>query len=166
MKNILSKNCAGCDKKAIYDAVNKKSICRQCVVDSRKMTPEQKKEKQKKYVSEYRKNNIEKIREYDKLRRTPEKNRRNNLKHNFNITLEDYNNLLESQNGKCAICWKDKSDFGKSLAIDHCHKTNVIRGILCFHCNSAIGKFKDDCGLLKRAIEYLQKHIGCNDYEI
>lgn len=72
----------------------------------------------------------------------------------FGITLEDYNILLNNQDGVCAIC--EKSQFGKALAVDHCHKTKVIRGLLCDSCNLGLGKFNDDKKLINKASKYLE----------
>lgn len=51
----------------------------------------------------------------------------------------------------CVICGND----GPKLSVDHCHKTNKIRGILCMNCNIGLGKFKDDPELLEFARIYL-----------
>ena len=69
----------------------------------------------------------------------------------------DYNALWTAQDGKCAIC---RQVCIKALALDHCHKTGRIRGLLCMRCNTALGLLKDDQGLLSKAIEYLQKDDG------
>ena len=74
---------------------------------------------------------------------------------NYNISLEEYNQMLEDQNEKCIICNKTNND-GKRLSIDHDHKSGEIRGLLCNHCNIGLGHFKDDINLLERAIEYLK----------
>jgi len=67
-----------------------------------------------------------------------------------------------AQNGKCAIC---DSDYGghrngeqKALAVDHCHTTNKVRGLLCEPCNQAIGKLQDSAEICRRAANYLEKH--------
>jgi hypothetical protein len=84
-----------------------------------------------------------------------ERNRK--LKSIYGIDLEQYNNILKRQNNSCAICKrkdsgrKDKDNF----AVDHCHSTNKVRGLLCMECNTAIGKFKDNVDFLKSAIKYL-----------
>lgn len=68
--------------------------------------------------------------------------------------------LLAKQNGVCAICGQpevNKNQYGKkALAVDHDHKTNKVRGLLCQACNSGLGMFKDDPTRLAKAIEYLQ----------
>src|SRR6266705_6075811 len=52
------------------------------------------------------------------------------------LSVDDYLHLLEKQNGVCAICFRpEKGD--KRLAVDHCHVTNVVRGLLCRRCNMA-----------------------------
>ncbi len=81
--------------------------------------------------------------------------RAQNLRANFGITVAEYNALLVKQGGVCAICG-ETCGTGKMLAVDHCHKSGKIRGLLCFDCNSGIGKLKDDVEMLHRAISYLQ----------
>lgn len=86
------------------------------------------------------------------------KNRK--LKLSFGITLDDYNNLLKKQDYKCAIC-KTTEPLGKgNFHIDHCHKSEKIRGLLCHHCNVGLGHFKDNIDLLNIAIKYLGEHYG------
>ncbi len=87
-----------------------------------------------------------------------DKRRDNVLKRIFGITLDDYNNMLLSQNSRCDICKKHQSEFKQRLAVDHCHKTNKVRGLLCFPCNTGIGRFGDDIKMLEAAIAYLKKH--------
>lgn len=79
------------------------------------------------------------------------------LKKNYGITLGDYEALLAEQGGKCFICGTPESEWG-SLAVDHCHKTGRLRKLLCFSCNTSIGKFNDDPALLRKAADYLEAH--------
>ena len=81
-----------------------------------------------------------------------EKNTR--LKNDFGITIEKYEEMLKNQNGVCKIC-NNPEKKGKNLAVDHCHKTSIIRGLLCSNCNTGLGKFEDDVERLKNAINYL-----------
>lgn len=70
--------------------------------------------------------------------------RKTALKRKYGITMEDYNNYLDSQNGCCAICGKKESKCRTKLNIDHNHKTGYIRGLLCRYCNSALLRFLRD----------------------
>lgn len=92
---------------------------------------------------------------YNPSRTWDEKQRNYKYRTNYGITLEDYNELFTLQNGCCAICKRHQSEFVKKLHVDHCHKTNVIRGLLCHNCNLALGRFRDDPEVLQAALEYL-----------
>lgn len=83
-------------------------------------------------------------------------NKRKNasLKHNYGITLEDYNLMFKKQNGKCFIC----NTLKNVLHVDHCHTTNKVRGLLCGNCNKALGLLKDNIDILQTAINYLNLH--------
>jgi hypothetical protein len=77
----------------------------------------------------------------------------------FNITLEEYNELLKKQNYKCAICNGYEISYrNEVLSVDHNHNTGEIRGLLCNTCNRALGLFKDNENLLKNAIKYLKQN--------
>lgn len=99
----------------------------------------------------------------NKLRRnssTYEKYKRTNLK-KYGMSLEDYNSLLDKQNGVCAICLTKEDGIHRHgrplpLSVDHCHKTSVVRGLLCGACNSGLGHFRDDIPRLVGAISYLK----------
>lgn len=65
-----------------------------------------------------------------------------------------FKQMLAYQGGKCAIC-EEKCVTNKELAIDHCHKTGRIRGLLCMRCNTALGMFRDNPLLLEKAYIYL-----------
>ncbi len=81
------------------------------------------------------------------------------------VSKEKYNELLEKQNNLCAICKKSEQIISgpvnktpKRLAIDHCHITGKIRGLLCHHCNVSLGSFNDSIETLQAAIDYLKMH--------
>lgn len=83
---------------------------------------------------------------------------RNNLRVHFGLTVEQYTAMVEAQNGVCAICGKPESHpRKKNLAVDHCHTTGKIRGLLCNSCNTGIGLLKEDERLFLRTIEYLKQ---------
>lgn len=77
-----------------------------------------------------------------------------NLKKSYGISLEEYAEMLDFQAGVCAICLGHDRAFAH-LAVDHCHATGKIRGLLCNQCNRALGSFKDDPARLRRALIYL-----------
>ena len=86
------------------------------------------------------------------------KNRREKqIKKRYGITIEEYKTLFYKQNQCCAICKKHQSEFDISLAVDHCHITNKVRGLLCYNCNMGLGRFKDNINYLKEAISYLER---------
>ena len=92
-------------------------------------------------------------------KKNPNKSRKYQLKHNFGITLEEYNELLKKQNYKCGICKRHQNEFSIRLAVDHNHETGEIRGLLCVSCNNGLGYFKDgDISLLDNAIIYIKKY--------
>jgi len=64
--------------------------------------------------------------------------------------------MKDDQVGRCAICEEILSQDTKHIHVDHCHKTNKVRGLLCANCNKGLGFFKDNTRALERAILYLQ----------
>lgn len=74
-----------------------------------------------------------------------------NLKRKYGITLNEYKQMVEKQAGRCTLCDR----LSNSLHVDHCHKTNKIRGLLCGSCNRALGLFQDDPRVLEKAKEYV-----------
>lgn len=86
--------------------------------------------------------------------------RRKGLWELYKITLAEYQVMHDAQNGLCAICklpTKGRGQAKNTLAVDHNHTTGKIRGLLCTHCNTGLGLFRDDIQLLKEAINYLQE---------
>ncbi len=72
------------------------------------------------------------------------------------FTGQDYARLLARQRGVCAICGGANPEGGRRLAIDHCHKTRVVRGLLCDTCNRSIGLLKDDPRAMRAAANYVE----------
>jgi len=98
----------------------------------------------------------EKAREYyNKAKRSVWRN--SQLKRDYNITLEQYDQMLVQQKYCCLICNAHVDTQKKELSVDHCHTTGSIRGLLCKGCNTGIGNFKDDVNIMKKAIEYLER---------
>ena len=76
---------------------------------------------------------------------------------NYNISKEDYDLLLKKQNYKCAICGLILKG-GKHTHIDHDHKTNEFRSVLCNSCNGLIGFAFENPFILANSINYLKKY--------
>lgn len=92
----------------------------------------------------------------EKYKNSPEIQERIYLTHvlrEYELTEDQYRKLLTTSDNKCMIC-KNPSATGKRLHIDHCHKTNVVRGLLCNNCNWYMGKIDKDPELLERLINY------------
>ena len=81
------------------------------------------------------------------------------LMNEYGMTLEDFDNMLKKQGGTCAnqACTYGLDDDHK-LFVDHCHTTNVVRGLLCHWCNSAEGFLKSSPEVAQGLIDYMKKH--------
>ncbi len=94
---------------------------------------------------------------------TPEEKANHHYKKTYGITLDEAKQKLKDQGNKCACC-DDEIELGKGKGlIDHCHTKGHIRGVICFHCNVALGHAKDDIERLQKMIDYLNKgniHYG------
>lgn len=120
----------------------------------------------KKFMKEYRLQPHQREKEKASGRaykkRNPDVGKNGYLKRNYKITLDQYNQMLLDQNLVCAICLKEETSVDKKLgkvkdlAVDHCHTTGKVRGLLCWKCNTSLGKL-DSIEYLQRAIDYLNK---------
>lgn len=83
------------------------------------------------------------------------------LKRDFGLSYSEFQLLLDVQGGVCALCRKASAVRTKAsrLAVDHDHVTQKVRGLLCGKCNLALGLFNDDLATLRRAVEYLARHL-------
>lgn len=88
---------------------------------------------------------------------TYEYKRESYLKRVYRITVEQFDALLSKQKNSCAICGEHSSSFKKGLAVDHCHDTGEIRGILCGTCNRWIVGATKTPELLRKAADYIEK---------
>lgn len=83
--------------------------------------------------------------------------RAQNLKQRYNLTLQDFDELLVKQSNACAICFKP-FPYHVTPFVDHSHSTGIVRGLLCTHCNLAIGHLRDFPEVAEAAASYLRKH--------
>lgn len=90
-----------------------------------------------------------------------EKAKNSRLTREYGITLVDYKTILKYQKGKCAFCEKPINYLTKKgkrtadFAVDHCHTSGLVRGLLCMLCNRALAKFQDDAKRLLNASRYI-----------
>jgi hypothetical protein len=104
-------------------------------------------------VNDWRSRNVERVRRSDYAK---------HLRRKFGITVDQYFGMLEVQNGRCAICSRTPEEVPDKgawrLAVDHCHKTGKIRGLLCRPCNTAIGQLQESPEVIRKALAYVEEN--------
>ena len=178
----MTKICSTCKiKKDVFDFHNNRAVpsglaneCKLCCSKRNKQRTKdghwskhyaKHKDKQlamkKTYYQEHRE---EKLAYQRERRKDPEVKLRHNLDkaskrtgYSRDVLIEFYNIQFEKQEGQCGICGKHQSEFSKRFDIDHNHKTNELRGLLCSNCNLGIGNLRDDAELCMKAYMYLRK---------
>ena len=105
--------------------------------------------KNKERIKAYREKNKEKAAKQTRVR---------SLIRTYGIGLHEYDLMFTEQKGKCACCGTHQNELTRNLAVDHDHDTGLIRGLLCNHCNMAIGILGDNIEGLMKALNYLEKH--------
>ena len=98
---------------------------------------------------------VQKAKRRSKAWRESEKGRLAAIKYLYGLTAEAYTAMLQQQGGACAIC---RMPSKRRLAVDHCHTTGRVRGLLCHGCNLILGHAKDSAGVLQQAAAYLLRH--------
>jgi Recombination endonuclease VII len=138
MAQISKPNCTSCEVlldplNSVYTRTGRLNICKPCYnANKRRVNHEPK--------------HIARIKEWHK---------NYHLENRYGISQEDLQRRLDLQLGGCAIC---KQPFEK-FAVDHDHKTNATRDLLCYRCNTILGLVNDDEDLLIDCIEYLKRHL-------
>lgn len=108
-------------------------------------------------VEQFYKSNVSRDGAYTRCIRCEEDYR---LKSEYHITIDDFEEMLEKQNHRCAVCGIHATETrAKVLCVDHCHKNGLVRGLLCHSCNMAIGQLGDDPTVLLMAARYLNKAL-------
>ncbi|NUR65141.1 MAG: hypothetical protein HOQ47_05220 [Streptomyces sp.] len=87
--------------------------------------------------------------------RASEMQRNWRLINQYGITADDFDRMHTEQNGVCAICGRPPQGRWPVLAVDHCHTSGAVRGLLCTPCNQGIGAFRDRPEAIRSAIRYL-----------
>lgn len=161
-----------------------RSQCKPCRAEANLAWNRRNAERVKRTTSSWRKDNAKEIKEYNKtykklnkdrvLQRAAEWKRENpdriraintkgKIKARYGLLVEEYEDILEFQDGACAICHTKDPGYHGRLHIDHCHKTGDIRGLLCSRCNTGLGMFMDDPQKLLAAITYLSQHKAATE---
>lgn len=173
MKN--KNQCSKCGRKKDKNNLVKKSpLCKKCHSEYMKEWRNRNYERSKKISQEWKKNNIERVKKTNKEWQEKNKDRVNANRRSwiskpenrekinwmqrlkpYNLSLEEFNQLVDNQKNRCGIC---NEKFLDNSVIDHNHKTGKTRGLLCANCNHGLGKFKDSEWILNSAITYLKNH--------
>jgi hypothetical protein len=126
--------------------------CKECSLAQRKRWYQNNRERSMAYVRAWQQANPDRVRVWRLKNRDRrlEKLREIHLRNKFGLTPEEYDVLLQAQGGVCALCESPPTP-GISLHVDHDHGTGEIRGLLCVRCNNALGLFREDPDLLRRA---------------
>lgn len=148
----IGKVCPKCNKRKPLEVFGKDRRCKLCCNEKSKKYRDNNRDKVKSSLASWRKSNPDKVKV--QLRRARLKK--------FKLSETHYQSLLKEQNYVCAICalpekLVDRAGRLKALAVDHCHKTGKVRGLLCFDCNTALGKFNEDVEIIASACEYLER---------
>lgn len=166
-----------CNKSSSSDG--KANFCKTCKSKKDKIYRENNKEKIKEATKSWHTKNIERSNDYylnwrlknkenkklyDQKYRTENKERKkeyhnseiakdSKLKRTYGISLNEYESMLDEQNGVCYICFEKDS---VKLAVDHNHKTGEVRKLLCKKCNTAIGLLREDTKIIENVLNYIK----------
>jgi Recombination endonuclease VII len=90
--------------------------------------------------------------------------REKRLRNEFGLSLADYDKMHAEQGGVCAICHRPETRVIRGrlypLVVDHNHRLNKVRALLCHACNVSIGQFEESAERCRAAVAYLEKHNG------
>lgn len=95
--------------------------------------------------------------EQARYQRDRQRTRERHLVRKYGVTLAAYDQMLQRQGGKCAICQAPEAEQFKGVFhVDHCHASGAVRGLLCRGCNHMLGVVGDDPLKLLHAVTYLK----------
>jgi hypothetical protein len=147
-----------------------KKMCKACDAAGSKAYREAHPEEVKEGMRRYRKANLRKIVKMNIAwgKRNPEKKKNLVLRSRYNITIDQFNEILKNQDNKCIIFLVEFSNTRRGLNpnVDHDHKCcpegakscgKCVRGLICGSCNRMLGRLKDDPANFERVLEYLKK---------
>ena len=162
-----TKTCSKCKQaKPITEFYHRKpgntlhSACKMCEREMAKDWYLRNTDKAKSKYREWRKDNPDAVKEYRSKNRA--KAYQQELMRKYNVDSDWFEQQIKRQDGKCECCGKQFEIGNKHTTphLDHCHKTQQVRGILCNRCNSVLGLCEDDADLLASLERYLRKCHG------
>lgn len=117
-------------------------------------------EKSREYNRSWRNENAERDRANKQAwrDRNPDYSRTYLLKTLYGLSLDDYQTMLDRQDGACALCLKKPGQ--RNLSVDHDHETGRVRGLLCQKCNRMLGGFEGSVEVLGRTVAYMQAIVA------
>jgi Recombination endonuclease VII len=141
---------------AVGNRDGRRGECKECSLAQRKRWYRENRERSMAYVRSWQQANPDRVKAWrlKNRKRRLEKLREIHLRNKFGLTPDEYDRMLEAQGGVCALCESPPTP-GISLHVDHDQGTGEIRGLLCVRCNNALGLFREDADLLKRAARYV-----------
>lgn len=121
----------------------------------RAANPEAYAKRQREYTKKYKQRHPDRVKEKDRIR---------NLAYTYGITIEKYEEMLQEQKGRCAICYDIPRN--KRFAVDHDHKCcdgkrscgKCVRRLLCHRCNTALGLVHEDQNIIEQMLEYVKNN--------
>lgn len=157
---MLEKRCSKCKSVFPHTRFNRSKMhrdglypsCKSCSQAGKKLSRELLKQRdverwrqqQRVYKEKFRQRHPERVKLSD---------RKQNLKH-FGLSIDNYTQLFEAQEGLCAICQKTQK---RKLAVDHNHASGTVRALLCITCNLGLGAFSENTQSMRRATLYLRE---------
>lgn len=161
MADLLLKQCCGCREMLPRSMFHRRTAskdglqlyCKQCAKGRLRRWQIENADKMAELNRVWNKSHAEMRKAYKEAYRAKNKQQaeERRILRTYGLSPEEYNQIIALQDAKCAIC---KSHT--KLCIDHCHGTNIVRGLLCHPCNTALGLFRDDPAILGQAAEYLK----------
>lgn len=172
------KQCTSCQEwKRIDDFYKNRnghqSRCKTCAAKANKARYDSTRDQRLAVAKKYRKDHKNEIAAKDRVRKcsesvreaarkryaaNPEKYKLYQVSRSYGLTPEQYREMFAVQDDRCKICKRHQSEFPKAFAVDHCHRTGKIRGLLCNSCNAGLGWFRDNVVALRAAAEYVEVH--------
>lgn len=160
--DIKTCSCCGLEKPYVEYAPRPTSkdgfrgSCKSCDAERARRWAAKNPEKRRASTDAWQARNPEKTKQIgrDYYNANKDKSRANSLWALYRLTLEEWEKISAYQEGLCPVCCRPS--VNKRLSTDHCHSTGLIRGLLCWKCNYALGIIQDDVQRLKNLIAYLE----------